>query len=142
VHTGQQRAFSHFLVLCADISMSITKLNTLKSYRNALKSEVTLLLQPEREHALMSPLRRLGKSLNEIRQEVKEVESLRLKKWSEERKTRLQEEKAAAVAAGETQSGVSTSLPTPTQRKTNRNDNPPVKVAENSSPPKQFLILP
>jgi len=42
-HTGQHHAFSLFLALCAGTSMSTTNLNTPTSYKNALKSNVTLL---------------------------------------------------------------------------------------------------
>ncbi|KAF9654262.1 ATP11-domain-containing protein [Thelephora ganbajun] len=69
----------------------------------------------------------LGKSLNEIRQEIKEAERFRLKQWSEERGKKLQEEEAAAASAQQTSSGASTSGPTPAPRKTSRKDNSPVK---------------
>ena len=52
-----------------------------------------------------------------------------MKKRSEERERRLEEE-AAAVVTEETPPGASTSRPTPTQRKTSRRDNSPVKVTE------------
>ena len=91
--------------------MSIADLNILKRHRNALKSEVALSLPFKHRHVLISPLNRLGKSLNEMRQEIKEAERLRLKKWSEEREKRSQEEGAIAVAAKEISSGVSTGRP-------------------------------
>ena len=72
----------------------------------------------------------MGKSLNEIRQEVKDAERTRLKQWSEERERKLQEEEAAAASAQETPSRASTTRPTPAPRKINRKDNSPVKVRE------------
>jgi len=74
------------------------------------------------------PFRRLGKSLNEIRQEIKEAESLRLKQWSEERERKPHEEDAIATPSQKTSSGVSTSRPDPAPRRTSRKDNSPVKV--------------
>jgi len=71
---------------------------------------------------------RLGKSLHEIRQEIREAERVRLKQWSEEREKKLQEEEAAAASTQETSSGASTSRRTPAPRKTSREDNSPVKV--------------
>ena len=71
---------------------------------------------------------RSGKSLNEMRQEIKEAERLRLKKWSEEQEKRLREEEATATSTKGTSSETSTSQPTPVQRKTSRKDNSPVKV--------------
>ena len=116
-------------------------LNIRENYRNVLKSEVALPLQVKLRHVLILPSRRLGKSLKEMRQEVKEAERLRLKKWSEERENRLQEEVTASVAAQETPSGVPTSRPAPTQRKTSRKDNSPVKVTVVSPSPKPVLII-
>lgn len=120
--------------------MLITNLNTLQSYKNALKSEVALPLELWHKRVLISPLLRLGKSLNEIRQEIKEAETLRLKKWSEEREKKLQEEEAVATAAEGTSSGASTSRPTPIQKKINRKDNSPVKVAEMPASLESMLI--
>lgn len=117
-------------------------LNILKNYRNALKSEVALPLQVKHKRVLILPSRRLGKSLNEMRQEVKEAERLRLKKWSEEREKRLaEEEETESVAAQETSSGAPTSRPAPAQRKTSRKDNSPVKVTGISSSQEPVLII-
>ena len=77
---------------------------------------------------LISHLCRLGKSLNEIRQEIKEADRLRLKEWSEEQEKRLQAEEAATASAKETTSRAPTGRPTPALKKTIRKDNSPVKV--------------
>lgn len=138
MHAGQQRVFSHFLALCAGISMLITNLNILKSCRNVLKSGVALYLPLKRKHELTLLLHRWGKSLNEIRQEIKEAEDLRLKKWSKDHERRLQEEEAATKTPPE----ASTNRPTPAQRKIGRKDSSPVKVTETSFLPEPILIIP
>ena len=66
--------------------------------------------------------------MNEVRQEIKEAERLRLKQWSEEREKKLREEETAAAAAQDTSSGTSTNRPTIAPRKISRKDNSPVKV--------------
>ena len=77
---------------------------------------------------LISHLCRLGKSLNEIRQEIKEADRLRLKEWSEEQEKRSQAEETAAASAEETTSGAPTGRPAPALKKAIRRDNSPVKV--------------
>jgi hypothetical protein len=89
-HIGQYHAFSLFLALCAGSSMSTTNPNTLTNYRNALKSKVTFVHGQASKRVLIYSSCRLGKSLDEIRQEIKEAERLRLKQWSEEREKKLQ----------------------------------------------------
>ena len=77
---------------------------------------------------LISYLCRLRKSLNEIRQEIKEADRLRLKEWSEDQEKRSQAEETAAASARKTASGAPTGRPTPALKKTIRKDNSPVKV--------------
>lgn len=77
---------------------------------------------------LISPSCRLGKSLSEIRQEIKDAENLRLKKWSEEREQKLQGEETEVASAKQTPPGDLGIRPATTQKKTGRKDNSPVKV--------------
>jgi hypothetical protein len=73
---------------------------------------------------------RSGKSLNEVREEIKEAERLRLKKWSEGWEKRSREDEGTAASTKETFPKTSSSHPTLTQRKTSRKDNSPVKVTK------------